>query len=169
MAKLEEIANKMGGGSVSVGFLEGDKAPDGTPEAAIAFWNEYGHGGRFPSPPRPFFRKMIAKESPTWPVKMAKLAKAFGYDGPRVLGAMGADIQGALQESIQDFNDVPLSKTTLMLRRIYGNKPEDIRARDVLAAQELVKEGYSGASGTQAHPLIWTGSMMRSVDYEVNE
>jgi hypothetical protein len=166
---LEEIVRKMGGGEVSVGFMEGATYPDGTPVAAVAFWNEYGHGGPFPSPPRPFFRNMIAKESPNWPKTMAKLAKAFDYDGPKVLALMGEDIKGALQQSINDFADVELSKTTLMLREIYGNNPHQIRARDVLAAQELVAEGYSGASGTQAHPLIWTGHMLNSIAYEVKE
>jgi hypothetical protein len=74
-----------------------------------------------------------------------------------------------LQESINEFSGVELSKTTLMLREIYGNNPSEIRARDVLAAQELVKEGHSGASGTQAHPLIWTGHLLKSVTYKVKE
>ena len=50
---LEEIARKMGGGEVAVGFMEGATYPDGTPVAAVAFWNEYGGPGR---QPRPFFR-----------------------------------------------------------------------------------------------------------------
>lgn len=166
---LEEIARKMGGGEVSVGFMEGATYPDGTPVAAVAFWNEFGHGGPFPSPPRPFFRNMIAKESPNWPKTMAALAKATNYDGPKFLAMMGEDIKGALQQSINDFADVELSATTLMLREIYGNNPHEIRARDVLAAQELVAEGYEGASGTQAHPLIWTGHMVNSIAYEVKE
>lgn len=167
MKALEDIARKMGGGEVSVGFMAGATYPDGTPVAAVAFWNEYGHGGTFPAPPRPFFRNMITKESPTWPGKMAKLAKATGYDGPKVLALMGEDIKGALQQSITEFNGVELSKTTLMLREIYGNNPHQIRARDVLSAQELVAEGYDGASGTQAKPLIWTGHLLNSVTYEV--
>ena len=166
---LGEIVRKMGGGEVSVGFMEGATYPDGTPVAAVAFWNEYGHGGHFPAPPRPFFRNMIAKESPTWPKKMAALAKAMDYDGPKVLAIMGEDIVGALKQSINEFDGEGLSKTTLMLRSIYGNKPSDIRARDVLAAQELVAEGFEGASGTQAKPLTWTGHMLNSVAYEVKE
>ena len=167
MKALEDIARKMGGGEVAVGFMEGATYPDGTPVAAVAFWNEYGHGGQFPAPPRPFFRNMIEKESPDWPKKMAALAKVTDYDGPKVLALMGEDIKGALQQSITEFADVELSATTLMLRSIYGNSPGEIRARDVLAAQELVAEGQSGATGTQAKPLIWTGHMLNSVAYEV--
>lgn len=107
---LEEIARKMGGGKVAVGFMEGATYPDGTPVAAVAFWNEYGGPGR---PPRPFFRQMIAKESPTWAPKMAKLAKATDYDGPKVLALMGEDIKGALQQSINDFTTPALAESTV--------------------------------------------------------
>lgn len=110
MKKLEEIAEKMGGGSVSIGFLEGATSPDGTPEAAIAFWNEYGKPGQ---PPRPFFRRMIAKEAPTWPGKMAKLAVATNYDGPQVLRLMGQDIADALQQSIVDLTSPGLAQSTI--------------------------------------------------------
>ena len=108
--KLEEIARKMGGGSVSVGFMSGATYPDGTPVAAVAYWNEYGKEGQ---PPRPFFRRMIAEESPTWAGKMAKLAKATNYDGARVLGMMGEDIQGALKQSINDFQTPALAPSTI--------------------------------------------------------
>lgn len=110
MKKLEEIAQKMGGGAVSVGFIDGAVYPDGTPVAAVAYWNEYGKKGQ---PPRPFFRRMIAAESPTWPSKMAALAKATNYDGQRVLGLMGEDIKGALQQSINDFQSPGLAQSTI--------------------------------------------------------
>lgn len=164
---LEDIARRMGGGEVAVGFMENATYPDGTSVASVAFWNEFGHGGPFPAPPRPFFRTMIATESPKWPAKMAALAKALNYDGARVLAMMGEDIKGALQQSITNISEPALSKTTLMLRAIYGNSHSAIRARDVLAAQELVAEGETGASGTQAKPLIWTGHLLNSVAYEV--
>lgn len=112
MKALEDIAKRMGGGEVSVGFMEGATYPDGTPVAAVAFWNEYGVPSRN-QPPRPFFRQMIAAESPTWPGKMAKLAKATDYDGDRVLALMGEDIKGALQKSINDLQDPPLAPSTV--------------------------------------------------------
>ena len=92
--------------------MEGSTYPEGTPVAAVAFWNEYG----VPShnqPPRPFFRQMIAAESPTWPGKMAKLAKATDYDGDRVLALMGEDIKGALQKSINDLQAPALAPSTV--------------------------------------------------------
>jgi len=112
MKALEDIARKMGGGQVAVGFMEGATYPDGTPVAAVAFWNEYGNPAQS-RPARPFFRKMIAKESPTWAQKMAKLAKAKKYNGREVLSLMGEDIKGALQQSINDFTSPELADSTI--------------------------------------------------------
>jgi len=165
MKALEEIAKKMGGGSVSVGFPEGDTYPDGTPVAAAAFWNEFGTST---IPPRPFFRTMIAKESPGWPATMAAQAKATNYNGPLVLARMGADIAGALRESIIDVNSPPLSPITLMLRKMVGNKPELVTGAMVGEAARKVAAGETGATGTQAKPLDWTGTMMRAPAYSVN-
>lgn len=110
--KLMDIARKMGG-SVQVGFLADSPLstyPDGIPVAAVAFWNEFGTSK---APPRPFFRSMIAKEAPSWPGKMAALAKNSNFDGAKVLALMGEDITGALQQSITDFTDPPLAASTI--------------------------------------------------------
>lgn len=162
---LEEIARKMGGGEVSVGFPAGDMYSDGTPVAAAAFWNEFGTST---IPPRPFFRPMIAKESATWAPKMAAWAKRFDYDGPKVLAWLGEDIAGALRQSIIDVNSPALSPITLMLRSMVGNKPELITGKMVGEAAAKVAKGEQGASGTQAKPLNWTGTMMRAPAYSVN-
>jgi hypothetical protein len=122
--KLQEIARQMGGGSVNVGFLENATYPDGTPVAAVAFWNEFGTERTVESadgkesqvvhtPPRAFFRGMIAKESPGWGGKMGAFAKATNYNGPKVLALMGEDIDGALKQSINDFTTPPLAPSTV--------------------------------------------------------
>lgn len=162
---LEEIARKMGGGEVAVGFPAGDTYSDGTPVAAAAFWNEFGTST---IPPRPFFRPMIAKESPTWAPKMARMLKASNYDGPRVLALMGEDIGGALRDSIIAVNSPALSPITLMLRSMVGNDPSKITGRMVGEAAAKVAAGETGATGTQAKPLNWTGTMMRAPAYSVN-
>lgn len=165
MKKLEAIAKKMGGGTVSVGFPAGDLYPDGTPVAAAAFWNEYGTST---IPPRPFFRPMIAEESPTWPEKMAALAKATDYNGDQVLALMGEDIAGALSASIIAVDGPELSPVTLMLRKMVGNRRELITGAMVGEAARRVAAGQQGATGTQAKPLNWTGTMMRAPAYSVN-
>lgn len=166
---LTDIARKMGG-KVQVGFLEGSTYPDGTPVASVAYWDEFGHGGNFPSPSRPFFRAMIAKNSDDWAVKMAEYVKSNNYDGSKVFGLMGELIASQLKQSIVDTNSPPLSPTSLRLRAKFWGHPEDIRIADVLAAQAAVAKGRKNmamASGTQAKPLVWTGHMLASVGYQV--
>lgn len=156
-------------GSLKVGFLEGSLHPESSiPNAAIAFWNEYGHQGPFPAPPRPFFRNMISNESGSWPGKLAKLLAANGNDGRAALNQLGEEIKDALQQSMTELESPELSETTKMLRKMYGNHPEEITLSSVLEAQRRVKSGEAGASGTQAKPLIWTGALKDSVDWEVS-
>ena len=125
MSALAKIAEGMGGGRVDIGFKAGAAYPDGTPVAAVAFWNEFGDPSRN-RPPRPFFRQMIAKESPDWPSKMSKLAKATGYDGAQVLGMMGADVAGALTQSINEFTTPGLAMSTILARAARYKKGEVI-------------------------------------------
>ena len=110
MHKLEEIAKRMGGGEVAVGFMEGSKYPDGTSVPSVAYWNEFGTSK---IPARPFFRTMIANESPTWTEKMGELAKEMDYDGERVLALMGENIGGALVQCIVDFTTPALAQSTI--------------------------------------------------------
>ncbi len=165
---LDRIAAKMDGGTVEIGFFEGDIEPGGVPVASAAFWNEFGHGGQFPAPARPFFRPMVSACSSAWPKAMGETAKGLDYDGAAVLGQMGELIASQLQDSIKNAPVAPLSPTTLMLRKKFGNHPENIRARDVIQAQHDVAAGKAGATGTQAKPLMWTGDMFRFVGYRVS-
>ena len=158
-AKILDLA-KRASGSVKVGFIDNDQAP-------IAFWNEFGHKGPFPAPPRPFFRTMVANESSQWPALMAGELKRSGMDGQRMLAYMGEHIEGALKQSIIDLTSPPLSPVTLRLRLKFGNQPQNIRARDVIQAQQEVAAGAPVATGTQAKPLIWTGTMLQSTSYQV--
>jgi len=159
-ARLKELAAQISG-TVKVGFIDSDQAP-------IAFWNEFGHKGRFPAPPRPFFRTMVSNDSPQWPRMMASELRRSKMNGEQTLAYMGEHIDGELKQSIIDLVSPPLSATTLRLRLKYGNHPEEIRARDVVQAQREVAEGAPIASGTQAKPLINTGQMLRATTYKVD-
>lgn len=158
-AKIVELAKKAHG-SVKIGFIDSDQAP-------IAFWNEFGHKGRFPSPPRPFFRTMVSNKSPEWPKMMAGELRRSGMNGKQTLTFMGERIEDDLKESIINFDSPALSDTTLRLRLKFGNNPQNIRASDVLQAQREVEAGEPVSSGTQAEPLIWTGQMLQAPTYEV--
>jgi hypothetical protein len=108
---LDQHLTKLGEsleGSVKVGFMAGATYPDGTPVAAVAFWNEYGASG----PPRPFFRNMIANESGDWGDKLATQLQ-LGKSGDDALSILGTDIAGALEQSIIDLVDPPLAESTI--------------------------------------------------------
>lgn len=165
MKALADISRKMGGGSVSIGFMEGATYADGTPVAAVAFWNEYGKPNQ---PARPFFRTMIADKSPQWGRRMAAIAKSTDFNGPQTLALMGENIAGQLQESIIATNAPPLSPVTLMLRKMVGNQRHLITGAMVGEAAQRVAAGEQGATGTHAKPLVWTGDMLRAVTYKVD-
>ncbi len=138
-AKLQELADKIGSNSVSVGFLEGATYPTGQSVAEVAAHNNYG---TTKSPARPFFSNMVALKSPTWGDSLGKLIKVEGYDIATVMAQMGDGIKGQLQQAIVDFNDPPDSDATL--------------AR---------KQSKHGKDAT----LIETGHMLNSVDYKVEK
>ena len=176
-ARLKELAAKSKG-TLKVGFIDNK-------EAQIALYNEFGHKGRFPAPARPFFRTMVSNESPKWPEMMASELKRTKFDAVKTLSHMGEEIEGALKFSIRELKSPPLSPVTLALRYLFWKNPQDIRARDVLAAQELINEGSGPGillpgkrlsrskkakpmvTFTQANPLIWTHRMIDSTSYKV--
>ena len=111
MKEVEKLIKKIGGGTVSVGFM-GGKYEDGESVPGVAYQNEFGLVTNN-QPPRPFFRRMISSESPTWPDKISKLIKTGKYTGNQILEMMGHDIEGALRQSILDLQDPPLSPITI--------------------------------------------------------
>lgn len=108
--KLQEIMDKVKGTQiVKVGFLEGATYPDGTPVPMVAALNEYGTS-KMDS--RPFFRNMIAEKSPNWGKSLANITKVTGYDMQKSMALMGEGIGSQLQQSINNFNSVPLADST---------------------------------------------------------
>jgi hypothetical protein len=134
---------------VRIGFLQESTYPDGKPVAMIAAIQEFGA----PSvgiPPRPFFRNMISKKQGEWPAAIGNLLKANNYDALRTLQLTGEAVAGQLRQSIVDTNDPPLAASTLRKRGVGGMV---YNAKD--------------ASTFGAKPLVRTGHLLQSVDYEV--
>lgn len=141
--KLAEIAGRLGsGGNVKVGFLEGATYPDGTSVPTVAFFNEFGTSK---SPPRPFFRRMIAAKSPGWGNSMAKAAQATGYDSARTLAIMGEGIKDQLVASIVSLTSPPLKPSTV--QRKGFDKPL-IDTGVMQRAPAYVVEAGNGAEST---------------------
>lgn len=165
--KLKEMAEKLGEGkTVSVGFLEGAEYPDGTSLPMVAAANEFGNPASG-SPPRPFFRNMIAKNSPKWGDDIAAIATSVEFDAHKTFSLMGERIKDQLQESIRELTEPALSPVTILLRERFGNNHHEITFDDVQKARDDVARGKKGSASDK--PLIWTGHMLNSVDYEVKD
>jgi hypothetical protein len=120
-AALSEMAAKVAKpATLRVGFLSNARYPDGTPVAMVAAINEWGAPSRG-QPPRPFFRRMIAKHVGEWPRAIGDLLKANGYDAEKALDLTGAAVAGQLRQSIVDLVDPPLAPSTI--RRKGFSKP----------------------------------------------
>jgi hypothetical protein len=114
-AKLQAIllkrAKQLGEGKLlRVGFLEGAKYPNGTSFAQVAFWNEYGTKN---SPPRPFFRQMIASKSQKWGAALGMNLARNGYKQTAALASVGDLINDQLTTSIRDFSSPSNAESTI--------------------------------------------------------
>lgn len=152
--------------TLRVGFLEIAKYPDGTNVAQVAFWNEYGTKT---SPPRPFFRNMIAAKSTKWGDNLGRVLANNDYDVDKAFTIMGIGIKEQLQKSILDTNEPALSPITIMLRGMRRNDPSLIVTGSIVgeaAARVAAGETNYGASSTV---LIDTGMMQgdRGVGFDI--
>ncbi len=105
-------------GTLYVGFFASETYPDGTHVAEVAYHNEYGTDK---SPPRPFFRQMIAAKQSGWGVSFGNIARNQNYDFTRVLPLMGEGIKDQLTKSIVDFTS-PANAVSTIARKGF-DKP----------------------------------------------
>ncbi|RUV19957.1 MULTISPECIES: hypothetical protein [unclassified Mesorhizobium] len=128
-AKLAEISrNLQKAVSVEIGFLEDATYPDGTPVALVAAVNEFGSAD---TPPRPFFRGMIADKSSEWPDAVGNLLVANDYDADKTLGQTGAAIKGQLQAAIVAYVGPTLKPATIARK---GNDKQLVDTGHMLAS-----------------------------------
>jgi hypothetical protein len=171
---LQSIGSKLNRANhVNVGFLSSAKyqatvhkpRQGGLPVAQVAFWDEFG---TVHSPPRPFFRQMIAANSAAWPAQLAKALKLMGFDSAKALALMGGKMQRELQDSIRGGDFAAPSPVTLMLRRMADDDPSlVITRRTVGEASRRVAAGEQGAAGARAQALQDSLVMIQSVGFEV--
>lgn len=165
-ATLKDLSAKVTAAhTLRVGFLENATYPDGTSVAMVAAIQNFGAGK---TPPRPFFTNMVKAEGPTWGDKLARILDANDFDSEKALELMGEGIKGQLQESIIATMAPPLAAITLMLRKM---RSEDqslvVTGKTVGEAAARVAAGESSA-GVSTKPLVDSGHMLNSVDYEVS-
>lgn len=150
--------------SLSVGFLAGATYPNGTSVPMVAAIMEYG-APRAGIPPRPFFRNAIAAHKGEWSKVLGEQLRLTGGDATLSLSRLGALIAGEVRESITQLTEPPLSQVTLMIRQIIGPNGQSTFA-DVLEARRRVAAGER-ASGVSDKPLVWTGHLLNSVEFEI--
>ena len=161
-AALKDIAAKLrDGGKVRVGFLENARYPDGKSVAQVAAINNFGAPGAG-IPPRPFFSNLVAEKSPGWGEKLVKLLRHTNYDTKAALALMGEGIAGQLRQAIVDMNEPPNSMVTNLLKQRFPMGGQTFE--DVLQAWADVAAGATAPAGK---PLVHSGHMLQSVDYEV--
>jgi hypothetical protein len=107
---------------------------------------------------------MVASKSPGWPDSVARILQANGGDGAAALEIMGQGIAGQLQDAITDGTYAPNSPVTNLLKHRFPMGGQTFA--DVMDARRDVANGESAPAGK---PLIHTGSMQNSVDYEIAE
>jgi len=129
---LSDLIDKLGGATqVHVGFLEGSKAGwpgprprrkgkkvtakgeasigNQQPAPEVAYNLEYGTKHM---PPRPFFRNMIDRRSPTWSKLIAAALKAQNYHSDAALQMVGLKIKEQLQQEILEFTNPDIKQET---------------------------------------------------------
>lgn len=170
--RLEEMAKKVGaGGVLRTGFLENATYPDGTPVALVAATHEFGANIPHPGGTRyvigsdgmahfvsnDFVGPVhgVAKPHtiniPPRPFFRTMIAEK-SKDWPRALGALAKN------------NDYDIDKTLgQMGEGIKGQLQQSIQKLDgpPLKAATVARKGFD-------KPLVDTGHMMNSVDYEVD-
>jgi hypothetical protein len=110
-AHLAAVSRKLGNArGIKVGFLQGATYPNGLSVAQVAFWNEFG---TIHAPPRPAFRRMIAKGSRNWGDQFAKILRATQYDTSIAFGLLGTKLKDELVGSINELTDPPLKPSTI--------------------------------------------------------
>lgn len=161
---LNKIAKGLGsGGTVRVGIMADKKYSDGTPVAMVAAINNFGGGA---IPPRPFFTNVIETQSDEWPAALEKALKHSDGQVKPALATLGSFIAGQLRQSIADMDAPPNSPVTNLLKQRFPlASASDITFADVLKAHADVAAGISAPAGK---PLVWTGTMMDSITYEVD-
>lgn len=166
---LRVLARQVGNpATLRLGFLEDATYPDGTPVALVAAVANFGSPAKG-IPPRPFFTNMVRGKSGGWGGSLARILANNEMDADKSLRLMGEGMALQLRQSIIDTNAPALSPVTLLLRDRFRSNPDDITFGDVQQARADIERGVlPESSGTGAKPLVWTGYMLNSIEYEVS-
>ena len=146
-AEIEKKLAKYKSATVNVGFLKGTY-PNGVSFGDVAFWNEFG---TWNIPPRPFFTTCVEKNNKIWGNTFTALSKKDS--APVALKRLGVVIKQDIQQSIEEFDTPENAYVT-----IHGGKVRTKFGKIII----IKGKGFDD-------PLIHTGAMRNSVDWEYKE
>lgn len=164
--KLHLLTERFRGNkAVKTGVFSDRKYVDGMSVAQTAFWGEYGTKT---APPRPFFRNAINANKDKWRDTLVKALKNTNYDTAKALALLGEQMMGDIQDEIISGSFAANSPVTLLLKDRFPKNPEDITIDDFLQAIDDTAKGISAGGGNNK-PLVWTGTLSRSITYKVDD
>lgn len=148
---FSQAINQVSRISAEVGFLSSATYENGAKVAMVAAQNEYGNSNKH-IPPRPFMRPAKDKNATAWKATFQKAIKQGLRSGnlKSAFDIVSLQVVGDIKKSI-----VAVTKPAL--------KPATVKAR-----LKGKKQGRS-VSLSVAKPLIDSGYMLNSVNYEVKE
>lgn len=178
---LEELESNLSSGTgLKVGFLEGSTYPDGTSVPMVAAVQEFGGSIQIPARTQTIYRRVNERTGNIDDYRFVKASKsnlaqtvqvpAHTITIPsrpffRQMLAEKSPQWGADMTEIMKSSDYDAKKTlSLMGERIVGQLKESITsmAEPPNASSTVRKKGFN-------NPLIASGHMQSSVDYEVDE
>jgi len=148
--KLEKTISNLDRKSVKVGWFSSAKYTNGTPIAYVAAIQEFGFSGKN-IPPRPFMRPTAASKEAEWIETMRKGSEQVAKGKmtvEQVLGLVGQQAVGDIKEAIIALKSPALKAATIESRR-----------RKMADGKKI---------GNLTKPLVETGRLLKTVQYEVD-
>lgn len=160
LARLSKVAD--GDPHVNVGFFDNAEYPNGTNVATVAYWMEKGTKS---SKPRPFMHKAIDDNQKVWKQTLFKALKDTDGNVSAALHMLGSEMMADIQEAISKGTFKPNSPLTNLLKDRYPSG--DYTDEQFLKAVHDVKAGEVNAP--PGKPLVWSGRLLQSVTFQVEE
>lgn len=163
--QLYKLSERVRNGAVKAGVLADATYANGQNVATVAFWNEYGTKT---APARSFFRNAIAENKEKWRSILLQALKHANFDTDQALSMLGEEMVGDIRQSILSGGFEANTDVTLLLKERFPMNPDDITLTDLLEAVADVERGVK-AKGGHNKPLVWTGTLSKSIKYEVED
>lgn len=175
---LERVLKKSSQMQMNIGFLEGATYPDGTPVAAVAYWNEFGAEIDVPEHETKIYRSIGKNGALRRNGRFVK-AKASNYETTHVVPAHTVTIPARpfMRNAIANNQDQWPALLAAALKQAKGDldKALDIAAEAIVGqVQEEIRNLGDPPNAPSTirskgfdKPLIDTGHMLNSVGYEV--